>query len=56
MIAFGSTAELETQLLLAESLGFGDHTFFRSAYSLIEEIRKMLNAVRKKLLGSPSTF
>ncbi|MDE1970115.1 MAG: four helix bundle protein [Patescibacteria group bacterium] len=48
MIAFGSSAELETQLLLAEKLRFVNKTQFQKSYSLLEEVRKILSTVRKK--------
>lgn len=48
-ISFGSGAELETQLILAESLGFiKDKNLCQKANGLLNEIMRMLN----KLNGS----
>ena len=45
-IAFGSTSEVETQLLLAKELGFAAQEEFVFAENLLVEVRKMLNAMR----------
>ena len=42
-IAFGSGAELETQLLLAKSMNFASGEAFSRCESLLNEIMKMLN-------------
>lgn len=42
-IAFGSGAELETQILLAKSLGFLKEENFKKCEQLLEEVMKMLN-------------
>jgi four helix bundle protein len=45
-IAFGSTSEVETQLLLAKELEFAPPKDFFIAENLLMEVRKMLNAMR----------
>ena len=47
--AEGSLAELETQLTLAIDLGHVEATPTEKAVALIEELRRMLNALRRKL-------
>ena len=44
-ISFGSTSEVETQLLLAKDLHFASEKEFARAESLLLEIRKMLNTM-----------
>lgn len=46
-IAYGSSAELETQLLIAKALY--SNLDYQNAESLLEEVQKMLNAMIKKL-------
>ena len=48
-IAFGSTSELETQLLLAKELTFSHASSFDKAEGLLLEVRKMLNSLFSKL-------
>lgn len=48
-IAFGSGAELETQLLLAKGLDYIKEGEFQELDGLINEIMKMLNALITKL-------
>lgn len=43
LIAFGSAAELETQLIISHDLGFIKDDEFSKLSSLLEEIRKMLH-------------
>ena len=50
--AEGSTAELNTQLILAVELGFSQKEIALPVYELIDEIRRMLNALRRKLAQS----
>jgi len=45
----GSTAELETQLVISKNLGFTSELDFDRVYEPLIEIRKMLNALMKKL-------
>lgn len=45
--AEGSAAELDTQLILAVELGFSKKATAMPVYELIEEIRRMLNALRR---------
>ncbi len=49
MIARGSNQELQTQLLLAERLGFGAREFVSEALSISEEVGRMLSALLLKL-------
>ena len=48
--AEGSVAELDTQLILAIELGYCIKAEVDDAFELIEELRKMLNALRRKLV------
>ena len=49
--AEGSIAELDTQLILATELAFCQETDARSAFELIDELRRMLNVLRRKLIS-----
>jgi four helix bundle protein len=49
--AQGSLAELNTQLLLSIDLGFSSKERTREASELAQELRRMLNALRRKLEG-----
>jgi four helix bundle protein len=49
-LAEGSVAELETQLIIAAELGKYSLDQDREAFELISELRKMLDALRRKLL------
>lgn len=48
-IAFGSAAELETQLLIAEMLGYSSKAKVQKAKSLLSEVLRMLNALQNAL-------
>ncbi len=48
-ISYGSLAELETQLLIAERLRFIKHDEVQSVLEKTTEIGKMINGLRKKL-------
>ena len=50
--AEGSTAELETQLILSIELGFVAKEHARPHFVLLDEIRRMLNGLRRKLSGA----
>jgi len=50
--AEGSVAELNTQLILAGELGFCRLENAKPISELLEEIRKMLNSLRRKLGGA----
>lgn len=50
--AEGSTAELDTQLTLSIGLGFCSDTEAADAVSLIQELRKILNALRRSISNS----
>jgi four helix bundle protein len=47
--AEGSTAELETQFILSIELGFSKTEQAQPAFSLLDDIRRMLNGLRRKL-------
>ena len=47
--AEGSVAELDTQLILSIALKFCSSATADAAFVLIDEIRRMLNALRRKL-------
>lgn len=47
--AFSSGAELETQLLIARRLKYGNDSDFSSAANLLEQVMKMLNKLRSGL-------
>lgn len=48
-IAYGSGAELETQLILALKINFINRTDFDKCNLLLDEVMKMLNALINKL-------
>ncbi|MHB9019579.1 MAG: four helix bundle protein, partial [Minisyncoccota bacterium] len=48
-IAFGSGAELETQILLSKELKFITNKEFDEVDCLLQEIMKMLNSLKSKL-------
>ena len=48
--AEGSLAELDTQLILAEELGYSNTAQVTSAAGLVSELKRMLNALRRALL------
>jgi len=47
--AEGSVAELDTQLILSKELGLCDDSSATPAFELVDELRRMLNALRRKL-------
>ena len=47
--AEGSTAELETQVILSIELGFAEAKTTKSVFILLDDIRRMLNGLRRKL-------
>jgi len=49
--AEGSTAELETQVILSIELGFVEAKSTTDVFILLDEIRRMLNGLRRKLGG-----
>jgi four helix bundle protein len=49
--AEGSAAELDTQLFLSVELGFVETQEAGPIFNLIDEIRRMLNALRRRLSG-----
>jgi four helix bundle protein len=51
-IAKGSKAELETQLLLCQKIGYLTDTDILEAMNLLQEIGKMLTTLARKLRGS----
>ena len=48
-MAYGSAAELETQLLIARQLSFCNESQFQENNSLLSEVSKMLRAMIQKL-------
>jgi four helix bundle protein len=48
-IAFGSASELEFQIILASDLGYLDGKTFKQLSKSIEEVKKMLSALLKKV-------
>jgi four helix bundle protein len=48
-ISLGSSFELETQLLISQKLGFGDHQLISSTLDLLVEEEKMLTSFCKAL-------
>lgn len=51
-IAYGSGAELETQLEIAQRLGFGKREEYAMIFSKLESVMKMLNAMIQSLKKS----
>ena len=49
--AEGSAAELDTQLYLSVELGFATPADAAPIFTLIDEIRRMLNSLRRRLNG-----
>ena len=47
--AFGSGAELETQIEIAKRLKFGEELDYSKIDYLLDEVMKMLNALAQKL-------
>jgi hypothetical protein len=47
--AEGSTAELETQVILSIELGFAGEKSTKAVFILLDDIRRMLNGLRRKL-------
>ncbi|MFA5986289.1 MAG: four helix bundle protein [Parcubacteria group bacterium] len=52
-IAFGSGAELETQILIAKNQNYCSNKECESIDILLEEIMKMLNVLQSKLKSTP---
>jgi four helix bundle protein len=50
--AEGSTAELETQFILSIELGFASAESAKASFGLLDDIRRMLNGLRRKLSGA----
>ena len=48
--AEGSLAELNTQFIISTELEFCDNATAATAFELISELRRMLNALRRKLV------
>jgi len=48
-MAFGSAAELETQLFIARRLSFLDDSAYEKTNSLLSEVSKMVRAMIEKL-------
>lgn len=54
-IAYGSVAELETQLLICGRLGFGNEEKRREVALLLDEVLKMLNRMVSTHYALPTT-
>ena len=52
-IAFGSGAELETQIIIAKKLGLALLDKFKNVESLLVEVMKMLNKLNSSLVAKP---
>lgn len=52
-IALGSAAEIETQIIICQSLSKFKNYNFQKVQTLTEEVMKMLYVMTKKLRGSP---
>jgi len=48
-VASGSAAELETQLVLTQKLGYGSEPSYKKILDLLLEVQKMLNSFRSKI-------
>jgi four helix bundle protein len=55
-IAKGSKAELETQLLLCQKIGYLFDTDISEAMNLLQEVGKMLNALARKLRQATNNY
>ncbi|MCX6757041.1 MAG: four helix bundle protein [Candidatus Nomurabacteria bacterium] len=53
-ISYGSSSELETQILIASEVGYIDKENSKELLSLLTEVLKMLNAMMQKLKTAPS--
>lgn len=49
VMAYGSGAELETQIEIAKRLGFGNAEKYRKVDTLLDEVMKMLNKITHEL-------
>ena len=49
IVAYGSGAELETQIEIAKRLGFGDINAYEKPNDLLNEVMRMLNTMISKL-------
>jgi len=52
-IAFGSGAELETQLIIGKKLKFAPSEEFKKSEDLLDEVMKMLNGIINTLVAKP---
>jgi four helix bundle protein len=46
-IAFGSGGELETQIIIAKRLGYGNHQDYKIIDDLLNEVMRILNTMIK---------
>ncbi len=51
LIAFGSGAELETQIMISKKLQYISDNDAKEVECILEEVMKMLNVLQKKLKG-----
>ena len=54
--AGGSIAEVDTQLIISTELGYCARSEVQDAFGLIEELQKMMAALRSKLLSRRSSL
>jgi four helix bundle protein len=50
-IALGSSFEIETEIILAFYLGYIDVEYFSTITEQVQEIQKMINGFRQRLIG-----
>ena len=51
-VAFGSSSEVETQILLAKDLGYSHMQDYESLENLLQEVRKMLNTMLRRSISN----
>ncbi len=55
-MARGSNAEVQTQIFIANEMGFGDRDHRIEAESLSQEVTRMLTSLMQKLRNPPSKY
>lgn len=50
-VSYASAAELETQLIISEKLGYGKAGSYKETYELLNEVSRMLSVMGRKLRG-----
>lgn len=51
VISYASAAELETQLIISEKLGYGEAGSYKEIYEVLNEVSRMLSVMGRKLRG-----